>query len=168
MSLRTAAPSPRLRLVFSSGGDGPSCAARIAGRPAGCSFVSARRAGAIDRKRGASVEHGVAVSRAPGAAFRRDLHACGVAGTVRDATVSFPVSAMDAHSPRKQSQTPIIWRDRSPLLATISHAGTRSADRRIWHAAPMSISIRFGPTRRRHPSNQNTRRSSTVSDQRCN
>jgi hypothetical protein len=47
----------------------------------------ARRAGAVDSRRETRCQPGVALSRAPGAAFRRDVHACGFAGTVRDTTV---------------------------------------------------------------------------------
>ena len=67
---------------------GSGFAARIADRPAGCSFGSARRAGAVDQRRETRCQPGVSLSRAPGAAFRRDVHARGVAGTLRDATVN--------------------------------------------------------------------------------
>ena len=85
---RSTAPSPGLRLVFPSSSGGSGFAAGIADRPSGCSFGSARCAGTIDQRRETRCQPGVALPRAPGAAFRGDVYACGVAGTVRNATVT--------------------------------------------------------------------------------
>jgi hypothetical protein len=84
---RSYAPPSGFWLVFPASSDGAGHYAGIASRPARHPFGSACRAGAINRHAQTDRQLGVALPRAPGAAFRRHLHACGLAATIRDATL---------------------------------------------------------------------------------